>query len=114
MVSIIAFYMLISFSISHGFEYIKYMLHVCLLEVCKITPCAHLHPYSYSTLFFFLPHEQEHVVALNKQIVESGGKPLLGKDPSNINRLEWQSEEFLNAVLQRKSEYTSYGHLCNA
>ncbi|KAA0717543.1 putative uncharacterized protein [Triplophysa tibetana] len=44
----------------------------------------------------------DHVVALNKQIVESGGKPLLGKDPSNICRLEWQSEEFLNAVLHRK------------
>ncbi|XP_056617251.1 uncharacterized protein wu:fc17b08 [Triplophysa dalaica] len=45
---------------------------------------------------------KDHVVALNKQIVESGGKPLLGKDPSNICRLEWQSEEFLNAVLHRK------------
>lgn len=50
--------------------------------------------------------KQDHVVALNKQIVESGGKPLLGKDPSNICRLEWQSEEFLNAVLHRKGEYT--------
>nr|XP_055026729.1 uncharacterized protein LOC129416452 isoform X1 [Misgurnus anguillicaudatus] len=48
---------------------------------------------------------KDHVVALNKQIVESGGKPLLGKDLSNISRLEWQSEEFLNAVLHRK-EYT--------
>lgn len=95
--------MLISFSLV--FAYIKYMLHVCLLDV------KDLHPYSYSTLVFFvfLPHEQEHVVALNKQIVESGGKPLLGKDPSNITRLEWQSEEFLNAVLHRKSEYTAYG-----
>lgn len=48
---------------------------------------------------------KDHVVALNKQIVESGGKPLLGKDSSNISRLERQSEEFLNAVLHRK-EYT--------
>lgn len=93
--------MLISFSLV--FAYIKYMLHVCLLDV------KDLHPYSYSTLVFFLLHEQEHVVALNKQIVESGGKPLLGKDPSNITRLESQSEEFLNAVLHRKSEYTAYG-----
>uniref|UniRef100_A0A673HVB8 Wu:fc17b08 n=1 Tax=Sinocyclocheilus rhinocerous TaxID=307959 RepID=A0A673HVB8_9TELE len=55
-------------------------------------------------LFCCLRREKvkEHVVALNKQIVESGGKPLLGKDPSNISRLEWQSEEFLNAVLHRK------------
>lgn len=37
--------------------------------------------------------------------MESGGKPLLGKDPSNICRLEWQSEEFLNAVFYRKGEY---------
>ncbi|KAK7140786.1 hypothetical protein R3I94_013156 [Phoxinus phoxinus] len=60
-----------------------------------------------SCLYCCLRREKvkEHVVALNKQIVESGGKPLLGKDPSNINRLEWQSEEFLNAVLQRK-KYT--------
>ncbi|KAI2657399.1 Ligand-dependent corepressor [Labeo rohita] len=48
---------------------------------------------------------KEHVVALNKQIVESGGKPLLGKDPSHISRLERQAEEFLDAVLHRK-EYT--------
>lgn len=73
---------------------------------CKRPPPLFLfHP----CFFVFLPHEQEHVVALNKQIVESGGKPLLGKDPSNITRLEWQSEEFLNAVLHRKSEYTAYG-----
>ncbi|XP_053087020.1 uncharacterized protein wu:fc17b08 isoform X2 [Pangasianodon hypophthalmus] len=44
----------------------------------------------------------EHVIALNNKIVESGGKPLLGKDHCNINRLEWQVEEFLNAVLHRK------------
>ncbi|XP_073690785.1 ligand-dependent nuclear receptor corepressor-like protein [Garra rufa] len=50
---------------------------------------------------------KEHVVALTKQIVESGGKPLLGKDPSNISRLERQSEEFLDAVLHRKGKYTN-------
>lgn len=73
---------------------------MCLLKYVK----AHT-----STLysFFISLHEQEHVVALNKQIVESGGKPLLGKDPSNISRLEWQSEEFLDAVLHSKGEYTS-------
>lgn len=75
-------------------------LHVHLLKVCKN---AHLQP-SFSLYF---PHGQKHVVALNKQIVESGGKPLLGKDPSNISRLEWQSEEFLNAVLHSKGAYTS-------
>ncbi|XP_051507079.1 uncharacterized protein wu:fc17b08 isoform X2 [Myxocyprinus asiaticus] len=60
-----------------------------------------------SCLFCCLRREKvkEHVVALIKQIVESGGKPLLGKDPSNISRLEWQSEEFLDAVLHRR-EYT--------
>uniref|UniRef100_A0AAR2JCR9 Ligand-dependent corepressor n=2 Tax=Pygocentrus nattereri TaxID=42514 RepID=A0AAR2JCR9_PYGNA len=58
-------------------------------------------------LFCCLRREKvkEHVVALNNKIVESGGKPLLGKDQSNISRLEWQVEEFLNAVLHRK-EYT--------
>ncbi|KAI4875898.1 hypothetical protein NFI96_030204, partial [Prochilodus magdalenae] len=55
------------------------------------------------TFLFFNP--QEHVIALNNKIVESGGKPLLGKDHCNISRLEWQVEEFLNAVLHRK-EYT--------
>ncbi|KAF4071524.1 hypothetical protein AMELA_G00274270 [Ameiurus melas] len=48
---------------------------------------------------------KEHVIALNNKIVESGGKPLLGKDHCNLSRLEWQIEEFLNAVLHRK-EYT--------
>lgn len=72
---------------------------MCLLKVCLST---HFHP-----LFsLHFPHEQEHVVALNKQIVESGGKPLLGKDPSHISRLERQAEEFLDAVLHRKGEYT--------
>ncbi|XP_066507003.1 serine-rich adhesin for platelets [Hoplias malabaricus] len=58
-------------------------------------------------LFCCLRREKvkEHVVALNNKIVESGGKPLLGKDQSYISRLEWQVEEFLNAVLHRK-EYT--------
>ncbi|KAK3523315.1 hypothetical protein QTP86_029506, partial [Hemibagrus guttatus] len=58
-------------------------------------------------LFCCLRREKvkDHVIALNNKIVESGGKPLLGKDHCNINRLEWQVEEFLNAVLHRK-EYT--------
>ncbi len=71
------------------------------LKVCKTHP-SNLHSICIS------PHEQKHVVALNKQIVESGGKPLLGKDPSNISRLEWQSEEFLNAVLHSKGEYPAH------
>ncbi|MCJ8749149.1 hypothetical protein PDJAM_G00172930, partial [Pangasius djambal] len=55
-------------------------------------------------LFCCLRREKvkEHVIALNNKIVESGGKPLLGKDLCNISRLEWQVEEFLNAVLHRK------------
>lgn len=58
-------------------------------------------------LFCCLRREKvkEHVIALNNKIVESGGKPLLGKDHCNLSRLEWQVEEFLNAVLHRK-EYT--------
>ncbi|KAG9260085.1 hypothetical protein AMEX_G27748 [Astyanax mexicanus] len=58
-------------------------------------------------LFCCLRREKvkEHVVALTKKIVESGGKPLLGKDNSNIKWREGQVEEFLNAVLHRK-EYT--------
>ncbi|XP_052007400.1 uncharacterized protein LOC127660944 isoform X2 [Xyrauchen texanus] len=80
----------------------------------KLIQCVDCKPASVSNwsfdescLFCCLRREnvKKHVVALNKQIVESGGKPLLGKDPSNINRLEWQSEEFLHAVLHRK-EYT--------
>uniref|UniRef100_W5KPG8 Uncharacterized protein n=1 Tax=Astyanax mexicanus TaxID=7994 RepID=W5KPG8_ASTMX len=55
-------------------------------------------------LFCCLRREKvkEHVVALTKKIVESGGKPLLGKDNSNIKWREGQVEEFLNAVLHRK------------
>lgn len=56
-------------------------------------------------IHLFSPRRQEHITALNKQIVESGGKPLLGKDPTNISRLEWQTEEFLSAVLHRNGEY---------
>ncbi|XP_076866737.1 uncharacterized protein LOC143517977 isoform X2 [Brachyhypopomus gauderio] len=57
-------------------------------------------------LFCCLRREKvkEHVDALTNKIVESGGKPLLGKDHYNT-RLEYQVEEFLNAVLHRK-EYT--------
>ncbi|XDV50992.1 hypothetical protein PO909_019952 [Leuciscus waleckii] len=77
-----------------------------LLTDCKPASVSNW-SFDESCLYCCLRREKvkEHVVALNKQIVESGGKPLLGKDPSNINRLEWQSEEFLNAVLQRK-KYT--------
>lgn len=56
--------------------------------------------------FCVLFNPQEHVIALNNKIVESGGKPLLGKDQCNINRLEWKVEEFLNAVLHKKGMYT--------
>ncbi|XP_026080608.1 uncharacterized protein LOC113057421 isoform X1 [Carassius auratus] len=77
-----------------------------LLKDCKPASVSNS-SFDENCLFCCLRREKvkEHVVALNKQIVESGGKPLLGKDPSNISRLEWQSEEFLNAVLHRK-EYT--------
>ncbi|KAK1792725.1 hypothetical protein P4O66_012651 [Electrophorus voltai] len=79
---------------------------------CTLIRCVDYKPPSVSNwfdencLFCCLRREKvkEHVVALNNKIVESGGKPLLGKDHSNI-RLEWQVEEFLNAVLHRK-EYT--------
>ncbi|KAK3507353.1 hypothetical protein QTP70_014822 [Hemibagrus guttatus] len=63
--------------------------------------CYHLNIEQFGVLL----NQQDHVIALNNKIVESGGKPLLGKDHCNINRLEWQVEEFLNAVLHRK-EYT--------
>lgn len=53
-----------------------------------------------------LLNQQDHVIALNNKIVESGGKPLLGKDHCKIRRLEQQVEEFLNAVLHRKGIYT--------
>ncbi|XP_016106694.1 uncharacterized protein C10orf12-like isoform X1 [Sinocyclocheilus grahami] len=74
-----------------------------LLKDCKPASVSNW-SFDENCLFCCLRREKvkEHVVALNKQIVESGGKPLLGKDPSNISRLEWQSEEFLNAVLHRK------------
>ncbi|XP_051503385.1 uncharacterized protein LOC127411721 isoform X2 [Myxocyprinus asiaticus] len=75
-----------------------------LLKDCKPASVSNW-SFDESCLFCCLRREKvkKHVVALNKQIVESGGKPLLGKDPSNINRLEWQSEEFLYAVLHRKA-----------
>ncbi|XP_051946289.1 uncharacterized protein LOC127618088 [Xyrauchen texanus] len=77
-----------------------------LLKDCKPATVSNW-SFDESCLFCCLRREKvkEHVVALIKQIVESGGKPLLGKDPSNISRLEWQSEEFLDAVLHRR-EYT--------
>ncbi|KAF4105382.1 uncharacterized protein wu:fc17b08 isoform X2 [Onychostoma macrolepis] len=77
-----------------------------LLKDCKPASVSNW-SFDENCLFCCLRREKvkEHVVALNKQIVDSGGKPLLGKDPSNITRLEWQSEEFLNAVLHSK-EYT--------
>ncbi|XP_060772846.1 uncharacterized protein wu:fc17b08 isoform X2 [Neoarius graeffei] len=77
----------------------------------KLIDCVDYKPASVSNwsfdencLFCCLRREKvkEHVIALNNKIVESGGKPLLGKDHCNINRLEWQVEEFLNAVLHRK------------
>uniref|UniRef100_A0A8C2EP29 Uncharacterized protein n=1 Tax=Cyprinus carpio TaxID=7962 RepID=A0A8C2EP29_CYPCA len=77
-----------------------------LLKDCKPASVSNW-SFDENCLFCCLRREKvkEHVVALNKQIVESGGKPLLGKDPSNISRLEWQSEEFLDAVLHSK-EYS--------
>ncbi|XP_062864827.1 treacle protein [Trichomycterus rosablanca] len=47
---------------------------------------------------------KEHVAALNKKIVDSGGKPLLGRDHSNVARLEGQIEDFLDSVVHR-TEY---------
>lgn len=77
-----------------------------LLKDCKPASVSHS-SFDEKCLFCCLRREKvkEHITALNKQIVESGGKPLLGKDPSNISRLEWQSDEFLSAVLHR-NEYT--------
>ncbi|KAM8860081.1 uncharacterized protein AB9W97_019800 isoform 1-T1 [Spinachia spinachia] len=45
---------------------------------------------------------KEHLIGLSNEELEDLPKPLLIKDPTVINRLEKQAEEFLNAVLSRK------------
>ncbi|KAK2896301.1 hypothetical protein Q8A67_010789 [Cirrhinus molitorella] len=94
------------YNISEVFRKTPVLRDLGALKDCKPASVSNW-SFDENCLFCCLRREKvkEHVVALTKQIVESGGKPLLGKDPSNISRLERQSEEFLDAVLHRK-EYT--------
>ncbi|CAL8359019.1 unnamed protein product [Boreogadus saida] len=47
---------------------------------------------------------KEHLVGLGNEGLEETVKPLLLNDQTNINRLELQAEEFLDAVLCRKGD----------